>query len=167
VTRSRSRLLFLSAAVALLTVSCTSSGAEEPERTTEAFCASLSGLSDLDKDINQLQLDLMADAVDQLGDLQAVAPLEIEAEVGVLAEYLDAVVEGYGAMDPDAINSDPGTPFRGLEEHRERVETAGTALELHAMDTCGLDLRAIATVVAPPLTTPENPDLDGTEPPAD
>lgn len=129
------------APVTLLALVAACTGDDEPEASTEAFCARLEELADLSLTFDRVAVGELRTRSEDLGHLAEVAPESIRSDVEVLVGYLDDLIselEGVESGDAEAT----AQAFRALESRVAEVEEAGGAVEGFAREQCGLDLRA-------------------------
>ncbi|MCU0270691.1 MAG: hypothetical protein MUF83_18885 [Acidimicrobiales bacterium] len=154
-TRSR---LVPAAAGALIVVVLTVSGVTvacdtAPDRSIEAFCRELAQARQLDDALASADPDAIDDAIDELRDVEEVAPTEIRAQVAVLLDVADGVGATLSTAPDGQASADAA--FADLQGRLPDIETAGTQMQAYAAANCGVELNstAVPQTGAPGSTT--------------
>jgi hypothetical protein len=115
-------------------------------RSTEAFCAQLKVVRDLDEVLAGGSADKVAERAGQLQELQQSAPDEIAPHVSRLAGVTDDLARTMGSVpDPRAAVSDV---FSRRQAELPEITASGRAVEAFAASHCEVQLNPAAT--APP-----------------
>lgn len=155
-------------AAATLGSGCTDS----PERSAEALCAELEATQGLDESLAVADAEALAEQADALDRATAVAPPEIEAAVGLLADVVGELATTLGTATGDRRDA-LGEALAERQDQVDALTEAGRSVSDWSRANCGLDLdtgESVPTTTPPttPATTAEgattNPSDDGAAP---
>lgn len=115
---------------------------QQPERSTEAYCAQVTKVTGLDQALASGDADRSATMLAELRTLQAVAPSEIEPQVGTLVTVLaDLQTTAATVANPqDAVRE----VFTRRQAEVPAITQAGADVEAYTQRTCNVTLNATA-----------------------
>jgi hypothetical protein len=147
----------------LVLVGC--SGSSSDELSVDEYCEQVTDLQPLDDQLGQIETLELQDTADELDQLAATAPAEVEPALRTLADYVGEVVDVLDEVRPGDTDA-AADALRSVTTADESaaIEAAGREVETYTQTNCRFDLRSGGTLpptTAPPPTVP----LDGTAPP--
>ena len=144
--RRRSAIVFL---IALLLLAVAGAGVwkliDKPQtRSAEKLCAQLGQVTSLSSSLVTLDPTTLGPQVAELQRATSVAPSDIQAQLNVLATFVDEIAEAVRASPVEkkaALTS-------ALAERQGRIDevtAAGQAVEAWTINNCGVTLRSTTT----------------------
>ena len=123
---------------------------ERPEpRSAEGLCEQLAQTSALSQSIVTLDPTTLGPQVAQLHRAAAIAPADIQAQMTVLATFVDEIAEVVRASPTDK-KAALTTALADRQDRVDSVTASGQAVESWALTNCGAPLRTTTTAKAAP-----------------
>ncbi|MEY3512498.1 MAG: hypothetical protein RL486_1163 [Actinomycetota bacterium] len=121
---------------------------DRPEtRSAEKLCAQLGAVTSLSSSLVTLDPTTLGPQVAELQRAAAVAPSDIQAQLAVLASFVEEIADTVRASPVDKKE----TLVAALAERQDRVDevtASGQAVEAWAITNCGVPLRTTTTQIS-------------------